>query len=192
VAAGTILGGDGAFGFGVEISSGCCPPGNGGNAVVSSGATVLLDPAVALLPGAGNPGGPPSTCPGAPGGAAVGAGISTAAARLPFLDVNPVLAAPGAAVSLGVGGAPFDAWFVGASSAPAFLPVAGVAGPLLLDPAGLAVPFFGALDAAGSASVAAVVPADPTLSGGVIYLQPATLSVAEGLRLGPGVPFVIL
>src|SRR5262245_59482204 len=62
VAAGTILGGDGAFGFGVEIPSGCCPPGNGGSAVVSSAATVLLDPGVALLPGAGDPGGPPSTC----------------------------------------------------------------------------------------------------------------------------------
>ncbi len=191
-AAGTIVGGDGAFGFGVEISTGCCPPGNGGNAVVSSGATVLLDPGVALLPGAGDPGGPPSTCPGAPGAATVGAGISTAAARLPFLDVDPVLATPGDAVSLDVSGAPLDFWFVGASSAPAFLQIGGVAGPLLLDPAVLHVPFAGALDAAGSASVAAVVPADPTLSGGVIYLQPAAFGVAEGLRLGPGVAFVIL
>ncbi len=57
---------------------------------------------------------------------------------------------------------------------------------------GLHVPFAGALDAAGSASVADVVPADPTLSGGVIHLQPAAFSVAEGLRLGPGVAFVIL
>ncbi|HKB16209.1 MAG TPA: hypothetical protein VKF62_09085, partial [Planctomycetota bacterium] len=178
-------GGDGAQG---SCTCPTCVSGPGGHAIFASAASVLRAPDLPLLPGPGA-GSPP--CNGAPGSGSFGSTVTVAASPLPSLGVVPVLASPGGAVGLDVRGARGSLYVVGAADAPGFQSIAGVGGPLLLDPATLVVAFSGTLGPSGSAAIFTAVPPDPSISTAVLFLQPATMD-PSGVSLGPAVPFVVL
>ena len=96
------------------------------------------------------------------------------------LDLSDPFPVVGAALQLDLSGPPGALVSVQAAVAPAEIGL-GASGTLWLDP-GLIFPVAsGVLDAGGLASLAAMVPPDPSLDGALVHLQAGAL---EGLAIG--------